>query len=74
MIYYADYLQENEKRFAIAHELGHNDYILKIEDNSKENRASLFAYIAFLDKNNYYENDRRRNQQTIRVILQNERN
>lgn len=59
MIYYADYLQENEKRFAIAHELGHivNDYILKIEDDNKEYRASLFAYIALLDKNNFYKNE-----------------
>lgn len=59
MIYYADYLQENEKRFAIAHELGHivNDYILKIEDDNREYRASLFAYIALLDKNNFYKNE-----------------
>lgn len=59
MIYYANYLQENEKRFAIAHELGHivNDYILKIEDNNRECRASLFAYIALLDKNNFYKNE-----------------
>lgn len=59
MIYYADYLQENEKRFAIAHELGHivNDYILKIEDDNKEYRASLFAYIALLDKNNFYKDE-----------------
>lgn len=59
MIYYADYLQENEKRFAIAHELGHivNDYILKIEDGNREYRASLFAYIALLDKNNFYKNE-----------------
>lgn len=59
MIYYADYLQENEKRFAIAHELGHivNDYILKIEDDNRECRASLFAYIALLDKNNFYKNE-----------------
>lgn len=59
MICYANYLQENEKRFAIAHELGHivNDYILKIEDTNNENRASLFAYIALLDKNNFYKNE-----------------
>ncbi|MBD5428129.1 MAG: ImmA/IrrE family metallo-endopeptidase [Treponema sp.] len=59
MIYYADYLQENEKRFAIAHELGHivNDYILKIDDENREYLASLFAYIALLDKNNFYKNE-----------------
>lgn len=59
MICYASYLQENEKRFAIAHELGHivNDYILKIEDDNREYRASLFAYIALLDKNNFYKNE-----------------
>lgn len=59
MICYANYLQENEKRFAIAHELGHivNDYILKINDENKEYRASLFAYIALLDKNNFYKNE-----------------
>lgn len=59
IIYYANYLQENEKRFAIAHELGHivNDYILDIQDDNRENRASLFAYIALLDKNNFYKNE-----------------
>ena len=59
MICYANYLQENEKRFAIAHELGHivNDYILKIDDENRECRASLFAYIALLDKNNFYKNE-----------------
>lgn len=59
MICYASYLQENEKRFAIAHELGHivNDYILKIDDENREYRASLFAYIALLDKNNFYKNE-----------------
>lgn len=59
IIYYASYLAENEKRFAIAHELGHivNDYILEIDDSNKEYRASLFAYIALLDKNNFYKND-----------------
>ena len=59
IIYYADYLQENEKRFAIAHELGHivNDYILKIKDTNSEYMASLFAYIALLDKNNFYKNE-----------------
>ena len=57
LICYASYLQENEKRFVIAHELGHivNDYILKNSDENKENRASLFAYIALLDKNNFYK-------------------
>lgn len=59
IIYYANYLLENEKRFAIAHELGHivNDFILGIQDDNRENRASLFAYIALLDKNNFYKNE-----------------
>lgn len=59
MIYYADYLQENEKRFAIAHELGHvvSSYILKNDKTNPENYASLFAYIALLDKNNFYQNE-----------------
>lgn len=59
IICYASYLQENEKRFAIAHELGHivNDYILGKDDSNKEYRASLFAYIALLDKNNFYKNE-----------------
>lgn len=59
IICYANYLAENEKRFAIAHELGHivNDFILGIRDGNKEYRASLFAYIALLDKNNFYKNE-----------------
>lgn len=59
VIYYADYLQENEKRFAIAHELGHivSVYILEIDDENEENNASLFAYIALLDKNNFYQKE-----------------
>ena len=59
MIYYTDYLQENEKRFAIAHELGHivNSYLLCNDDDNMENRASLFAYIALLDKNNFYQKE-----------------
>lgn len=59
IICYANYLEENEKRFAIAHELGHivNDFILGIRDENKEYRASLFAYIALLDKNNFYKNE-----------------
>lgn len=59
MIYYADYLEENEKRFAIAHELGHivNGYLFKTGTTNSENRASLFAYIALLDKNNFYQNE-----------------
>lgn len=59
IIYYADYLGENERRFVIAHELGHivNDYILNNQNDNIENRASLFAYIALLDKNNFYKNE-----------------
>ena len=31
--------------------------ILKEFDENRENRASLFAYIALLDKNNFYKNE-----------------
>ena len=59
MIYYKKYLLENEKRFAIAHELGHivNSYLLGYNDDNMEYRASLFAYIALLDKNNFYQKE-----------------
>ena len=60
IIYYASFLGENEKRFAIAHELGHivDSLLLHREkDKDSENRASLFAYIALLDKNNFYKNN-----------------
>lgn len=63
LIFYADYLTENEKRFAIAHELGHVvlHYLLKdkvkLDNNNRENLASLFAYIALLDKNNFYQSE-----------------
>lgn len=59
MIYYREYLTEKEKRFAIAHELGHivNSYLLGNNDDNVENRASLFAYIALLDKNNFYQKE-----------------
>ena len=60
IIYYAPYLEENEKRFAIAHELGHIVDTLLLHrkpDENSENRASLFAYIALLDKNNFYKNN-----------------
>ena len=59
MIYYKEHLLENEKRFAIAHELGHivNSYLLGNNDDNMENRASLFAYIALLDKNNFYQKE-----------------
>ena len=59
MIYYRERLTENEKRFAIAHELGHivDSYLLCNDDENMENRASLFAYIALLDKNNFYQKE-----------------
>ncbi|MEL5717427.1 ImmA/IrrE family metallo-endopeptidase [Treponema pedis] len=59
MIYYAGSLLENEKRFAIAHELGHivSEYLLKNQQSNNENYASLFAYVALLDKNNFYKNE-----------------
>lgn len=58
-ICYADYLTDTERRFAIAHELGHivNSYILNNDNDNQENKASLFAYIALLDKNNFYNNE-----------------
>ena len=58
-ICYADYLTHTERRFAIAHELGHivNSYILNNDNDNQENKASLFAYIALLDKNNFYNNE-----------------
>ena len=58
-ICYADYLTDTERRFAIAHELGHivNSYILNNDGDNQENKASLFAYIALLDKNNFYRNE-----------------
>lgn len=63
VIFYAAYLTENEKRFVIAHELGHivSHYLLKNGEGKlndyPENVASLFAYIALLDKNNFYINE-----------------
>ena len=59
MIYYKEHLLENEKRFAIAHELGHivNSHLLANNDDNMENKASLFAYIALLDKNNFYQKE-----------------
>ena len=58
IICYASYLTENEKRFAIAHEVGHIiDRCLfknKTKENA-ENRASLFAYIALLERNDFYK-------------------
>ncbi len=60
MICYAKYLTANEIRFAIAHELGHvvNSYLLHLKTkNNKEYLASLFAYIALLDKNNFYQKE-----------------
>ena len=58
-ICYADYLTDTERRFAIAHELGYivNSYILNNDNDNQENKASLFAYIALLDKNNFYNNE-----------------
>lgn len=60
IICYADYLTDTEKRFAIAHELGHivNNYVVDTDNNdNEENKASLFAYIALLDKNNFYQTE-----------------
>lgn len=59
MICYDKNLTPNETRFAIAHELGHivNEYLLKLSSPQSEYIASLFAYIALLDKNNFYQNE-----------------
>ncbi|MGP1414462.1 MAG: ImmA/IrrE family metallo-endopeptidase [Treponema sp.] len=58
IIYYKPYLKEYEKRFVIAHELGHivDRFLLNNEKKENvENRASLFAYIILLYKNNFYK-------------------
>ncbi|MBQ9239381.1 MAG: M48 family metalloprotease [Treponema sp.] len=59
IISYARYLQDNEKRFVIAHELGHivQRYLLTGDCLCPEGFASLFAYIALLDKNNFYQTE-----------------
>lgn len=58
-IYYSNFLNNNERRFAIAHELGHivNNYLFEYNGDNSENIASLFAYIALLDKNNFYQKE-----------------
>lgn len=59
VIYYSNFLNHNERRFAIAHELGHivNNYLFESNGENSENIASLFAYIAILDKNNFYQKE-----------------
>lgn len=55
LICYANYLTEQEKRFVIAHELGHIvTSVFFADNNEQESYASLFAFIALLDKNNFY--------------------
>lgn len=55
IIYYDDRLDEKQIRILIAHELGHivNNFIFKKTDT--EGLASLFAFIALLDKNEFYK-------------------
>lgn len=59
IICYSKFIGENEKRFAIAHELGHivSIALLDCPNASDEDKASLFAYIALLDKNNFYKHE-----------------
>ena len=58
IIFYDPRLEEKQKRTLIAHEIGHivlNK--LKKIDGDIEKLSSLFAFIAMLDKNNFYKND-----------------
>ncbi len=57
MIYYNNNLTEKEKRLLIAHELGHIVEHFIFKNDSSENIASLFAFIAMLDKNKFYKED-----------------
>jgi hypothetical protein len=58
LICYASYLTEQEKRVVIAHELGHVvANVFFSEQGDQEQRASLFAFISLLDKNNFYRDD-----------------
>lgn len=57
MIYYNRNLPEKDKRLLIAHELGHIVEHFVFRKNSCEGIASLFAYIAMLDKNKFYRDE-----------------
>lgn len=57
MIYYNSNLEEKDKRLLIAHELGHIVEHFIFKRNDSEGIASLFAYIAMLDKNKFYRED-----------------
>lgn len=57
MIYYNSRLEEKDKRLLIAHELGHIIEQFVFKQNGSEGIASLFAYIAMLDKNKFYREE-----------------
>lgn len=57
MIYYNNRLEEKDKRLLIAHELGHIVEHFIFKQNGSEGIASLFAYIAMLDKNKFYREE-----------------
>ena len=57
MIYYNSDLEEKDKRLLIAHELGHIVEHFIFKRDGSEGIASLFAYIAMLDKNKFYRED-----------------
>lgn len=57
LIYYNYALTEKEKRLLIAHELGHIVEHFIFKKNGSEGMASLFAYIAMLDKNKFYREE-----------------
>lgn len=57
LIYYNNNLEEKDKRLLIAHELGHIVEHFLFKQNDSEGIASLFAYIAMLDKNKFYNKD-----------------
>lgn len=57
LIYYNSNLPEKDKRLLIAHELGHIVEHFIFKKDGSEGIASLFAYIAMLDKNNFYKDE-----------------
>ncbi|MGI5173478.1 ImmA/IrrE family metallo-endopeptidase [Treponema sp. OMZ 840] len=57
VIYYNDLLEERQKRLLIAHELGHLVQHFIFRQTENENIATLFAYIAMLDKNRFYTHE-----------------
>lgn len=59
LIYYLENLEEKQKRILIAHELGHiaGRYLFDKTESRNEQFANLFAFLAMLDKNNFYKNE-----------------